>query len=40
MEEDKRKTPVSENSEAAEREKFIREWRKKNPKKKKKACCL
>lgn len=34
------KAPVKENSEAAERERFIREWRKKNPKKKKKSCCL
>jgi hypothetical protein len=38
--EDKPKMPVQGNSEAAEREKFIREWRKKNPKKKKKSCCL
>ena len=37
---DKPKTPVSGNSEAQKREEYIREWRKKNPKKKKKACCL
>ena len=37
---DKPKTPVQGNSEAEKRERVVREWREKHPKKKKKACCL